>query len=220
VIKYFTAIQINPPSILFLRYWSEKLILNYVDHIFLYRSGEKSTLPATGKEKDKDTDSIGSASDLKHEEDTTDDERHVEGLVGVVVPIQVDQEKIEDEDDGAYESVQYGTLEETASAIQSLVSHKSILQETSSKPLLDNGFDKSDDDDMEQVKPPAVTAVPQRRLTFESMGLLSVFDQIPFRQPKKSKTFASLKTSDQASLRLTDGKLHNFSSVAVSFFIS
>ncbi|OQV24753.1 AP2-associated protein kinase 1 [Hypsibius exemplaris] len=175
------------------------------------RPSEKSA-SSTPKVKDKDTDSIGSASDLKHDDDTTDDEK-----VGGEVTVHVHHtaadhaDKTEEEDNTAYDSVQYGTLEETTSAIQSQVSgsHKSILQETSSKPLLDSGFDKSDDDELERGRPLATAQaqshVPQRRLTFEAMGLLSVFDQIPFRYPKKSKTFATFKgTESQDSQRLTD----------------
>lgn len=94
----------------------------------------------------------------------------------------------EEEEDEHYDTVQYGTLEETASAIQSLASQRSIGQETSTKPLLGdhNGLDKSDDDELDRRPLPAPQPT-QRRSTFEAMGLLSVFDQIPFRQPKKSK---------------------------------
>ncbi|XP_055346320.1 serine/threonine-protein kinase sel-5-like [Paramacrobiotus metropolitanus] len=137
----------------------------------------------------KDTDSIGSASDLKHEDDTTDDE-HLSSRHTTQPDVEIKVE--EEEEDDHYGTVQYGTLEETASAIQSLASHLSLGHETSTKPLLDdhnNGFDKSDDEELERKATP-VAAGTQRRLTFDGAGLLSVFDQIPFRQPKKPKDAA------------------------------
>ena len=157
------------------------------------------------KVKDKDTDSIGSASDLKHEDDTTDDERHGDQPGGVAVQVHpADPEKTEEEDNTAFDCVQYGTLEETVSAIVS-GSNQSILQETSNKPLLEMGFDKSDDDELES-RGNATTHLPQRRLTFEGMGLLSVFDQIPFRYSKKSKGIASKVSEVQNTPRLIDGE--------------
>ncbi|GAU87894.1 hypothetical protein RvY_00682 [Ramazzottius varieornatus] len=151
---------------------------------------------------DDDNDSIGSASDLKYEEDTSDDDgtRRTRKIsahnTNSVNTVKHPTTKTDDEEDHmGYNDVQYGTLEETVSALRNVdPTSTSILQsEVSSKPLLGdglNGMDKSDDDELSSA---STVVVPQRRLTFDTAGLLSVFDQIPFRQPKKSKTSTSLK---------------------------